>query len=229
MSNNLRLIAGKVKGRFYSRLDSYHTSRFPALCHADSDSEVFLTFDDGPDPDYTPRIAEMLALRGHIATFFIIGSNALRNPEIVKYLIDSGHSIGSHSSAHLKQWKTGTKDLISDYEIGHQQVRSVTGNQIRLFRPPYGYNDRRSVAFCKKFNQKLILWDLESLDWQASATADSVTEIVNSHIKPGSVVLMHDAIYDNPAAKNRAHTADALERILDHLEAKNLVSAGIPC
>ena len=220
-------IKKRISGRIVREIDAIETKRFKSIREYKSASEVFLTFDDGPDPVYTSRISEMLSLNGHRATFFMIGKCVAANPQIVHEVLSAGHAIGSHSFEHRRQWQTNTRDLMEDYRKGHDQLQAVAGFEIDLFRPPHGHNDRRSVAFCRKNKLQQILWSVESLDWQENATSTSISEAVNSAIKPGSVVLMHDSIFDNPNARNRENSVIALSAILKQLDCNSWKSAAV--
>lgn len=229
MNLNLpRKLGQCISKHFTNSVDSFEKRRFNAIREFKNTTELFLTFDDGPDPAYTARISEMLSLNGHRATFFMVGKNAVNNPQIVHEVLSAGHAIGSHSFEHRKQWETNTLDLMEDYRKGHDQLQSVAGLKVDLFRPPYGYNDRRSVAFCRKNNLRLILWSIDSFDWQETATALSVSEVVLSEARPGAIVLMHDSIFDNPKVKNREHSVSALSTILDHFDCNNWKSVAVP-
>ena len=204
---------------------SYHLC--PPRTQVNNSKNIYLTFDDGPDPHFTPEIASLLQSRGHRATFFCIGRCALAHKGLVSEIKCAGHSIGSHSSKHIRQWENSSPAVLADYRTGHKQVESVLGTETKLFRPPYGHHDLRSSKFCKEIGTNLILWNCDSLDWQISATADSVVENIEPALKPGAIVLLHDAIYDTPAAKDRSHTAEAVSRILDIMETKELQGSGL--
>lgn len=217
-----------ISKHFTNSIDAFETRRFNAVKEFKNTAEVFLTFDDGPDPAYTARISEMLSLNGHKATFFMVGKNVAKNPQIVHEVLSAGHAIGSHSFEHRKQWETNTCELMEDYRKGHDQLQAVVGVKVDLFRPPYGYNDRRSVKFCRKNNLQLILWSVESFDWQEKATALSVSEAVISETRPGAIVLMHDSIFDNPKANNRERSVSAVSTILEHFDCINWKSVAVP-
>jgi len=194
----------------------------------DQTAAVYLTFDDGPDPEYTAKIVKILDQRGHKATFFFLGRNAEKFPDLVRQIHATGHAIGSHSDRHLKQWETSSLALLRDYFVGHRIIESIVGQKTHLFRPPYGHFDIRSVVFALVRRVKVYLWNCDSKDWPESATKESIlSEIKGSDPKSGSIILLHDAIYDNPEAADRTNTVSALDEILDYLEARGLRSEAL--
>jgi len=194
----------------------------------DKAETVYLTFDDGPDPEYTTKIVNILNQRGHKATFFFLGTNAQKYPELVRDIHAAGHSVGSHSAKHLKQWESNSLMLLRDYFAGHRIIESVVGQKTRLFRPPYGHFDYRSVVFAIARRVTVYLWNCDSKDWPESSTKEGIlSEIKRSDPQSGSIILLHDAIYDNPDAADRSSTVAALVEILDYLEGRGLRSEGL--
>ena len=100
---------------------------------------VMLTFDDGPHPDYTPMVLDVLRERGVKAVFFLIGENAIENPQIVRRIADEGHMIGIHSLRHTPEFTISSKKLVKrDLNATIKILEELTGGKIKLFRPPYG-------------------------------------------------------------------------------------------
>lgn len=219
----------KIKNKAISKIGHLICTFIPPQKRIDGTEHVFLTFDDGPDPDYTLKISSQLSERGHTGTFFLLGSQAKKSPEVVKDLISQGHTIGSHSSVHRKPWETRFVPQMQDYRNGHKQLEDVANCKVKLFRPPYGHYDYRAVVFSILYKTQIYLWTVESMDWEVSATTETIVNNVVPQIKAGNIVLLHDAIYDNPLAGNRTATVQALEEILNAIEAKGLTSRGLPC
>jgi len=186
--------------------------------HLPDSPYVFLTFDDGPDPKFTPAISELLHSRGHKATFFFIGSNALKHKSIVRDVYQAGHSIGSHSSIHLKQWANSSSAVLEDYRVGHDQVQDVLGTTTSLFRPPYGHYDMSGVRFARASSTKVILWSCNSFDWEVCADLNYILEATRSRLVAGEILLFHDAIYDNPKVRDRTHTVEATAETLNSID-----------
>lgn len=221
------MFLNKVRRKICLIADAISTGLNPGLSRVESSSDIYFTFDDGPHPKFTPMIIDLLAAKGHTATFFLIGENARKNKALTMEILSSGNTVGSHSSVHLKQWTTNTFDQMNDYRTGHEQVEDILGKEIKLFRPPYGHHDRRSVRFCKEKNLRNILWNCESYDWQQGASREKIFSNVESRLEPGNIVLMHDSIYDNPRCADRSETVAAVKMLIDRLETKGLQSSSL--
>jgi len=196
-----------------------YRSRIPALaklflpqiiCHPDTKGKkiVYLTFDDGPIPETTPYIIDTLKKYGVKATFFCIGENVKKYPELYTYIIEEGHFVGNHTFNHLNGWKTPTKTYMENVTQCEGHVSS------NLFRPPYGkitlsqYNTLK-----KKF--KLILWDVLVPDFDLNISTQKCIEVVKQKTRLGSILVFHD----NLKAKNKMK--DLLPAALDFLLQEN--------
>lgn len=174
---------------------------------------VALTFDDGPNPEATPRLLDILERHGARATFFIVGDAAQRFPELVRLTAASGHALGIHS------WDHPSFPLISSRER-REQIRSCArvlapyGSPI--FRPPYGHQNLASCFDAWWLGYQVITWNGTISDWEAH-TADWFAERLSGHLRPGSIVLLHDALYHaaEPELMNRDAVLQAVERVLD--------------
>lgn len=208
-------------------LDDWLDRRWPPRCRVDSTKGLYLTFDDGPVEPFTAQIATLLEQRGHRGSFFMTGSGALRHPWLVRALYASGHAVGSHSFAHLRGWLTSAVPLCWDYVRGHRAVAAALGERVTLFRPPYGYVNTCTRAFTRASGCELVLWSCDSDDWRPGATADAIVRRVEPALEPGAIILMHDWIVDNCAARDRVATVTAVARILDLIEARGLVGRAL--
>jgi peptidoglycan/xylan/chitin deacetylase (PgdA/CDA1 family) len=162
-------------------------------CYADtSEKEIALTFDDGPNQEYTPKVLSILAQYNAPATFFVIGKNVQGNENILKQIDAEGHAIGNHSYTHsyFLDFKSvrGFKDELSRTEYS---VFKITGKRMKLFRPPYGVTTPHLVKAAKLLNYSLIGWNIRSFDTTAD-TAQIISDRVQKQIKPGAIVLFHD-------------------------------------
>lgn len=150
--------------------------------------KIALTFDDGPDPRYTPVLLDGLAERGVKASFFLTGENAEKYPELVERMQEEGHLIGNHTYSHLQL--TGSnreqfrKELIRTNEI----IKEITGEEAVYVRPPYGSWDK---AFEEELNMFPVLWSIDPLDWCTDSVSDIVRRVL-SEAKENAVILMHD-------------------------------------
>ncbi len=166
--------------------------------------ELFLTFDDGPTPGVTPEVLKILDDYGAKATFFCLGRNAERHPDLYNAIIERGHAVGNHTYSHLKGWKTNDKEYYDDIVLCGQFIQSM------LFRPPYGRITPKQVQKIKKMGYKLILWDVLSRDYDKRVTPEKCLRVVLRKTGKGSIILFHDSLktYDN--------LIFALPRVLEH-------------
>jgi peptidoglycan-N-acetylglucosamine deacetylase len=176
------------------------------------DKRVFLTFDDGPIPEVTPLVIECLKQQGAVATFFCIGDNVRKHPEVFKMLRDSGMSVGNHSFSHLKAWSNSSEAFQNDIEKCSQMVESS------LFRPPHGQLYPWYVAKLKKNFRHIVMWDLLSLDYRKELTSDEIVNIVIKNVRPGSIIVFHDSLKAWPRLQS------ALPLVLLHLKKENYIT-----
>ena len=150
--------------------------------------DLYLTFDDGPTPKITPWVLEQLKAYDAKATFFCIGSNAEKYPEILKAIIDDGHTIGNHTYNHLKGWKHKTKDYLKDVK------KSETPIDSNLFRPPYGKLKNKQAKQLQQLGYKIIMWDVLSFDWDVTVSQEECFDNIINSVKEGSIIVMHDSL-----------------------------------
>ena len=167
---------------------------------------LYLTFDDGPDPDQTPFVLEQLEKFNAKATFFCLGKNVIAHPAVFATVINRGHVVGNHSFSHLDGWKTSNKKYFSDIA---EAARYIT---TPLFRPPFGHITWRQVNELKSEGYKLktVLWDVLSADFDENTSGEKCLLNVTEHARPGSIILFHDS---GIASRNMRY---ALPRVLEH-------------
>ena len=170
-----------------------------------TEREIFLTFDDGPIPDITEAVLETLAQFNAKATFFSIGDNVRKHPDVFQKVRNGGHSIGNHTFNHMNGWKTEDSIYLENIRKCQDQLTLRT----RLFRPPYG-RIKRSQSKVVLQDKQIIMWDVLSGDFSNGITPEICLKKSIQHTHPGSIVLFHDSI---KAAKNMLHT---LPRYLEH-------------
>lgn len=179
-------------------------------CHVDGPF-IAMTFDDGPSAENTPRLLDMLKKRGIKATFFILGECVAANPDLAKRIVAEGHEIANHSWSHPSLNKLGEDGITSQLQRTHDIIEQATGVSMTLMRPPYGAltaNQRGWVN--KKWGYKIIMWDVDPLDWKVRNAGHVEAEILK-HTVPGSIVLSHDI---------HKTTVDAMPATFDALAAK---------
>ncbi|MDD6237665.1 MAG: polysaccharide deacetylase family protein [Clostridiales bacterium] len=154
---------------------------------------VALTFDDGPNPQFTPQVLEILADNEAYATFFINGKNLTGNETLLQAITDSGHELGNHSYFHLDLTTLDAQEMDREFrETQHAVNRILPNYPLLYFRPPYGrYNDIVTETACIP----MVLWDIDSGDWEKT-TSENIVDQVLSAVKDGDVIIFHD---DNAA------------------------------
>ena len=177
--------------------------------------EVYLTFDDGPNPDVTPAILEILNQYHAKATFFCIGRNVERFPDVFSQITNEGHKTGNHTYSHLKGWITSNAEYYNDIELAGKLIHSG------LFRPPYGKIRRTQLKYLRQF-YSIIMWDVMSNDYDASMTPEKCVENVIKYARPGSIIVFHDS------EKSEKRTLVALPRILEILRNREYTFKSIP-
>ena len=175
-------------------------------------NRVALTFDDGPDPLNTPRILDVLAEKNVRATFFLLGENVERFPEIAQRILNEGHQIGNHSWSHPNFRDMDDQEVLNE-EIypTSDKIAEITGHYPTLLRPPFGAINNSTIESLQDQGWKIANWSMDSYDWHISQ--DDPDEIINRIQRiqhPGGIVLLHDGIV------NRV-TAEALPGIIDML------------
>ncbi|HWW40579.1 polysaccharide deacetylase family protein [Pedobacter sp.] len=155
-----------------------------------SDKVIYLTFDDGPIPDVTDFVLKTLKSFQAKATFFCIGDNITKYPEIFERVIGDGHRIGNHTYNHLKGWKT-TDEL---YLRNFSKCQELTATN--LFRPPYGRIKKSQIKEIRKYypNMKIIMWDVLSGDFDINLAPHKCFKNVIKHTVNGSVIVFHDSL-----------------------------------
>ncbi|MCF2487796.1 polysaccharide deacetylase family protein [Dyadobacter sp. CY347] len=169
------------------------------------EKQIFLTFDDGPIPDITEFVIDTLNQFNAKATFFCIGNNVEKHPDIFQKLLDNQHAIGNHTFNHMNGWKT--KDAL--YLDNIKQCDAQLNVQTNLFRPPYGRMTKSQSRIVKK-DRKIIMWDVLSGDFSKEISQETCLRKSVRYARPGSIVLFHDSI------KAAANMQYALPRFLDH-------------
>ena len=148
--------------------------------------EVFLTFDDGPVPGVTPKVLDILDHYGAQATFFMVGDNVRRHPELLEEVLRRGHQVGNHTMHHLQGSQVTTKRYLRDIMEAHQLIESP------LFRPPHGWmRPRQSRALRKMFYP--VMYDLVTRDYSWRLTPQRVIENVQRYARPGAIIVFHDS------------------------------------
>jgi peptidoglycan/xylan/chitin deacetylase (PgdA/CDA1 family) len=172
------------------------------------DRVVALTFDDGPHPTTTEEILEILEDLDVPATFFMVGSHAERQPEIVRRVASTPHGIGNHSYAHFSLTSAPRRAGLRDIKQGRHTLEALTGRSIPLFRPPSGDFDERTLRRLRRRAHTVVMWSVDTRDWTQPGV-DAIVDEVRSSVHPGAIVLLHDGGGD------RTQTVTALPRVIE--------------
>jgi peptidoglycan/xylan/chitin deacetylase (PgdA/CDA1 family) len=162
-----------------------------------SSNSVFLTFDDGPIPEVTPWVLDELKKHNAKATFFCIGENVQKHPEVFQRILYEGHSVGNHTFNHLNGWKTATSEYIENIEKAKKQMHNSEfkiQNSRLLFRPPYGKITSKQAKTLQKKGFKIVMWDIISYDYDTNVSEEKCLQNVLKNIRSGSVVVFHDSL-----------------------------------
>ncbi len=169
---------------------------------------LYLTFDDGPIPEVTPKVLDILADFQAKATFFCIGNNVENHPQLYQRIQDEGHAVGNHTYDHLKGWMHPTNDYIENTQKAASLIES------KLFRPPYGRIKPAQTKALKALGYTLVMWDVLSYDWDAQIQKEQVLKNCLKSTKKGSILVFHDS---QKASKNMLY---ALPKVLAHFSKK---------
>ncbi len=188
----------KYKWRFYTHKEPVQGQ----------DKEIYLTFDDGPIPEITPWVLEQLCKYKAKATFFCIGENVRKHPEIFQKIISEGHSFGNHTNNHVNGWRTNKKNYLNNIDKAEKRFRSLvfglhsrvnkqkTNNRqltTKLFRPPYGKIKPNQANRILKKGYEIIMWDVLSGDFDLSLSKENCLQNVLKNTNHGSIVVFHDS------------------------------------
>lgn len=165
---------------------------------------VYLTFDDGPIPEVTPWVLDLLRKYNIKATFFCVGDNVRKHPEVFKMLVSAGHSVGNHTFNHLQGFKVKSDKYVENVELADAYISS------NLFRPPHGHlRIRQGTRLSKKF--RFVMWDVITRDYNRKLSGEYVLNVVKRYVRNGSIIVFHDSI---KAEKNMRY---ALPRAIEFL------------
>lgn len=170
---------------------------------------VHLTFDDGPDPRWTPQVLEVLRRHGVPAVFFQVGQNVAAYPDLVAQVRSEGHLIGNHTWSHARLTDLRPRAIADQLD----RTDAALGGRVRCVRPPYGATDPRVAGLVDARGQRTVLWDVDPADW-AKPGAERIVRRVVTRVHDGSRILLHDGGGD------RSQTVAALEQVITRLQAQ---------
>lgn len=172
---------------------------------------VALTFDDGPSEKYTAEILDLLDQYQVKATFFVVGSNVCKNPDLLRLEVAKGHEIGNHTFTHPHLKSIDRVSLEDELQKTADAVYAISGKRLKLFRPPEGYRSKAVASATQNLGYQQVFWTIDTTDWAHNSTKNIVATI-KKNVKDGSIILMHDYI------AGESHTAEALRQIIPYLK-----------
>lgn len=180
---------------------------------------VYLTFDDGPIPEVTPKVLDILDRYDVKATFFMVGENIDKHPDVFAQVLNAGHSIGNHTYNHLKGWNTSFDDYmvnVAKWEEAFQRhvPHGYPVPEPLRFRPPYGKATWRQRRALHEEGYKLIYWDILTRDYEPLRTSEAMLQQIQREVRPGSIINFHDSL------KSNERMLTVLPQVIEFLKAK---------
>jgi len=154
---------------------------------------VCLTFDDGPHPDHTPRLLDVLKLHQVPATFFVVGARVAAYPAVVRRIVDEGHSVGHHSFYHGDPARTSARDLLDEVRRTDDVLTAVVGRCPTFFRPPHGKLTIGKTWRLWRAGQSIVLWNVDPKDWSCADARELHSRMKGRSLQGGDVLLLHDS------------------------------------
>ncbi len=189
---------------------------------------IALTFDDGPNEPYTSQVLNILGRYGVKATFFVIGENVQRHPEVCRRILAEGHVIGNHSYHHYKllglRWGNAAAREIN---LAKQAIYETTGYRPELFRPPYGFRTPWLMHTVRRLGYKIVTWDDMTNDWKANKSAEGIAKSIVKRAKMGSIIVLHDG-RSTRQRYDRSQMLQALPQIIEELKKRGFALVTVP-
>ncbi len=184
---------------------------------------VAITFDDGPSPEFTPAILDILKEYNVPATFFMVGAHVEKYPDIARRIVEEGHAVGNHTYNHRNIPTLSAAELQQEMMRATAAIVEITGVYPQYVRPPRGMYDGRFRRLANLMGQEIVLWTISSRDWRYGVSPQSIIKNVTSRVKGGDIILFHDsgALIRNKGGDRRA-TVLALPAVIEAIQAKGL-------
>jgi peptidoglycan/xylan/chitin deacetylase (PgdA/CDA1 family) len=185
---------------------------FPSILWHTKNRAVHITFDDGPHPAATPRVLDILMKRNIRATFFLVGANVQRYPEIASEIVRLGHTIGNHGQTHRPLIFKSFSSQQQEIQRANEAMKEILDLRPSFFRPPYGYFDTRTLRLARTEGQKVVMWDVDAHDF-SSTRPDHIPATVSKRASHGSIILLHDN--ESTASTIELYLAPLIDQISD--------------
>jgi peptidoglycan/xylan/chitin deacetylase (PgdA/CDA1 family) len=195
-------------------------------CTLPTADRVALTFDDGPHPEGTAAVLTELVRHGASATFFLIGEQVARHPQLAREIVDAGHEVAVHGFRHTLLLRRRVHELAADLDRALAVIEDATGTTPALYRPPYGVFSSGALAHVRARGWRPLLWSRWGRDWERRATPQSIARRATRDLRPGDVVLLHDSdAYSSEDSWRR--TMAALPSLLDAVAALGVPASAV--
>ena len=194
---------------------------FPSILVRMNTDKVYLTFDDGPHPLATPVVLDILKDRKIKATFFLIGENVRRHPELARRIGEDGHSIGNHCQHHVALLTKSRSAILDEIESANRTIQETTGKKPQLFRPPYGYYDYRAVDAARSQGMRLVHWSIDTRDFVMNGRSARIESVIKKTMQ-GSILLLHDN------ERTATSAATLIPRLIDGITTAGHAFAPLP-
>ena len=181
--------------------------------------QLYLTFDDGPDPQHTPPLLDLLAAHAAKATFFVIGESAERYPGLLRRIVDEGHALGNHSWSHPRIERLPSHERRDELDRTDRLLRAVDGRDRHDFRPPRGAVSAGMLLDCMRHGRRIAYWSYDSLDYSQRPSSELIATMREHPVCPGDIVLMHD---------DSGHSLEMLRTLLPEWKSAGYVFATLP-
>ena len=186
---------------------------------------LYLTFDDGPNPEHTARLLDLLARYGVKASFFVVGDFAQAHPELIRRMVQEGHLVGFHSAHHRSAYLMTPRQTRWDFTGGLAALARL-GVTPLYFRPPWGVVNWASLRLVRRYRLQPVFWDVMAQDWKANITAEEIVRRLRRRTRPGDILCLHDG---RGAPGAPARTIAALEILLPPWLAQGFRFATLEC
>lgn len=187
---------------------------------------IYLTFDDGPIPEVTPWVLEQLSIYNAKATFFCIGDNVKKHPEVFQKIISQGHTIGNHTQHHVNAWKVSNDVYITECNLCNETLKNALNSKekptAKLFRPPYGKITPHLSKKLRKLDYKIIMWNVLSGDFDTELSPEKCLSNVIDNTASGSIIVFHDSL------KAQEKIRFVLPKVLKHFSNLGYTFESIP-
>ncbi|MEA4892514.1 MAG: polysaccharide deacetylase family protein [Peptococcaceae bacterium] len=182
------------------------------------EKKLILTFDDGPDPRYTPQLLDLLAKEKVCCTFFLLAEKAKAHPELVRRILAEGHGVGFHGVNHGNLWFKGPAATAKDFFVGPEMLKEAGCTGLCRCRPPYGNLNLCALYCLRRSGMKLLLWDVMVQDWRQDAEPELLLKKLFARSRNGAVICLHDSGEGSAAAGAPLKMIEALGRFLPEMK-----------